>query len=185
MDDGSKTLEQSIEMLKMAAAAGTTELVCTPHANRDYKFEPLVIRDRLKELEAWHRRRGAALHRVRFPSELREYSGCDYASAQVHHQSGPLLAGGVFGTCMIFRNTAEIFGRLQEAGMIPIITHPERNQLLQHADGGDRDVGGGGGLRAGDGAEPAGAFRKEGGGVCARRCSTGGWCISLRATGTI
>ncbi len=36
----------------MAAAAGTTELVCTPHANRDYKFEPLVIRDRLKELEA-------------------------------------------------------------------------------------------------------------------------------------
>ena len=52
MDDGSKTLEQSIEMLRMAAAAGTTELVCTPHANRDYKFEPLVIRQRLKELEA-------------------------------------------------------------------------------------------------------------------------------------
>ena len=48
MDDGSKTLEQSIEMLQMAAAAGTTELVCTPHANRNYKFEPLVIRDRLK-----------------------------------------------------------------------------------------------------------------------------------------
>src|SRR5258706_11629635 len=52
MDDGSKTLEQSIEMLQMAAAAGTTELVCTPHANRDFKFEPLVIRERLKELEA-------------------------------------------------------------------------------------------------------------------------------------
>ena len=32
---------------------------------------------------------------------------------------------------LIFRNTAEIFGRLQEAGMMPIVTHPERNQLLQ------------------------------------------------------
>jgi protein-tyrosine phosphatase len=36
-----------------------------------------------------------------------------------------------FSDLLIFRNTAEIFGRLQEAGMIPIITHPERNQLLQ------------------------------------------------------
>jgi protein-tyrosine phosphatase len=36
-----------------------------------------------------------------------------------------------FSDMLIFRNTAEIFGRLQEAGMIPIVTHPERNQLLQ------------------------------------------------------
>jgi len=36
---------------RWTAAAGTTELVCTPHANRDYKFEPLVIRERLNELE--------------------------------------------------------------------------------------------------------------------------------------
>ena len=52
MDDGAKDLQHSLEMLEMAAAAGTTELVCTPHSNRDYKFEPLVIRERLKELEA-------------------------------------------------------------------------------------------------------------------------------------
>ena len=32
---------------------------------------------------------------------------------------------------LIFRNTPEIFGRLQDAGMVPIITHPERNELLQ------------------------------------------------------
>ena len=129
MDDGSKTLEQSIEMLKMAAAAGTTELVCTPHANRDFKFEPLVIRERLKELEAG------------IGSALRLYTGCDFhlsyeniQDAITHprkytiNQDRFLLVE--FSELLIFRNTAEIFGRLQEAGMIPIITHPERNQLL-------------------------------------------------------
>ena len=123
MDDGSKTLEQSIEMLKMAAAAGTTELVCTPHANRDFKFEPLVIRDRLQELEAG------------IGGALRLYTGCDFhlsyeniQDAITHprkytiNQDRYLLVE--FSELMIFRNTAEIFGRLQEAGMMPIITHP-------------------------------------------------------------
>jgi protein-tyrosine phosphatase len=130
MDDGSKSLEQSLEMLQMAVAAGTTELVCTPHANRDYKFEPLVIRDRLKELEA-----GAA-------GAVRLYTGCDFHLSYENiqdaitnprkytiNQDRYLLVE--FSDLLIFRNTAEIFGRLQEAGMIPIITHPERNQLLQ------------------------------------------------------
>jgi len=129
MDDGSKTLEQSIEMLQMAAAAGTTELVCTPHANRDYKFEPLVIRERLRELEAG------------IGGALRLYTGCDFhlsyeniQDAITHprkytiNQDRYLLVE--FSELMIFRNTAEIFERLQEAGMMPVITHPERNQLL-------------------------------------------------------
>jgi len=130
MDDGSKTLEQSIEMLQMAAAAGTTELVCTPHANREYKFEPLVIRDRLKELEDG------------IGGAVKLYTGCDFhlsyeniQDAIMHprkytiNQDRYLLVE--FSDMLIFRNTAEIFGRLQEAGMIPIVTHPERNQLLQ------------------------------------------------------
>jgi len=129
MDDGSKTLEQSIEMLKMAAAAGTTELVCTPHANRDYKFEPLVIRERFKELEAG------------IGGAVRLYTGCDFHLSYENiqdaitnprkytiNQDRYLLVE--FSELMIFRNTAEIFGRLQEAGMMPIVTHPERNQLL-------------------------------------------------------
>ena len=129
MDDGSKTFEQSIQMLEMAADAGTTELVCTPHANRDYKFEPLVIRERLRELEAG------------IGGALRLYTGCDFhlsyeniRDAITHprkytiNQDRYLLVE--FSELMVFRNTAEIFGRLQEAGMMPIITHPERNQLL-------------------------------------------------------
>ena len=134
MDDGSKTLEQSIEMLKMAAAAGTTDLVCTPHANSNYKFEPEVIGERLRELQQG------------IGGELHLYTGCDFHLSFENiqdaienprkytiNQNRYLLVE--FSDLLIFRNTAEIFGHLQEAGMIPIITHPERNELLQQRIG--------------------------------------------------
>ncbi len=31
IDDGSKTIEQSLEMLRHATNAGITKLICTPH----------------------------------------------------------------------------------------------------------------------------------------------------------
>ena len=33
LDDGAGTLDESIEMLKLAAECGTAEIVATPHAN--------------------------------------------------------------------------------------------------------------------------------------------------------
>ena len=129
LDDGARTLEDSLAMLRMAAESGTTDLVATPHANLSYKYEPLVIRDRLREVEA------------ALDGALRLYTGCDFhlsydniQDAIVNprkytiNQNRYLLVE--FSELLIFRNTADIFGRLQEAGMAPIITHPERNTLL-------------------------------------------------------
>jgi protein-tyrosine phosphatase len=39
VDDGARTMEESIEMLKLAAASGTTDLVATPHANTRFPFD--------------------------------------------------------------------------------------------------------------------------------------------------
>jgi protein-tyrosine phosphatase len=130
MDDGSKTLEQSITMLKMAAAAGTTDLVCTPHANSEYQFEPAVIAERVQALQAG------------IGDVVKLYTGCDFhlsydnIQEAISHPRKYTINGNCyllveFSDLMIFRNTGEIFGRLREAGMIPIITHPERNALLQ------------------------------------------------------
>jgi protein-tyrosine phosphatase len=130
MDDGAHTLEESIAMVRMAAEHGTTDLVCTPHANLTYRFEPELIRDRLAEIAETS---GTA---------VRLYSGCDfhlsYDNIQdaiehpqkytINHKHYLLVE---FSDLLIFRNTPEIFSRLQEAGMIPIITHPERNSLLR------------------------------------------------------
>ena len=130
MDDGPRTLEDSVAMIRMAAASGTTDLVATPHANLHYRFEPEVIRERLAEISAAS---GGA---------VRLYSGCDFhlnfdniqdaiANPRKYtiNQNRYLLVE--FSDLLIFKNTPEIFARLFDAGMIPVITHPERNRLLR------------------------------------------------------
>ena len=127
LDDGAATLADSLAMIRMAAAAGTTHLVCTPHANVQYKFEPALIAERLAQISG---------HGVEI------YSGCDFhlnyeniQDALDHpakytiNQKCYLLVE--FSDLIIFRNTGEIFARLQDSGMIPVITHPERNGLLR------------------------------------------------------
>ena len=129
LDDGAKSLDDSLAMLRAAADAGTTDLVATPHANLSYKFDPALIRDRLAELS----------HAV---PAIHLYSGCDFhlsydniqdaiANPRKYtiNQHSYLLVE--FSDLLIFRNTQEIFDRLQDAGMRPIVTHPERNGLLR------------------------------------------------------
>lgn len=130
LDDGARTREESLLMLRIAAENGTTDLVCTPHANLEYMFAPETIRERLAEMAADC---GGA---------PRLYSGCDFhlsydniqdaiANPRKYTiaQQNYLLVE--FSDLVVFHNTAEILGRLEDAGMIPVITHPERNDLLR------------------------------------------------------
>lgn len=129
MDDGAKSLDDSLAMLRMAAESGTTDLVATPHANLSYKFDPALIRSRMGELSA-------------AVPQIRLHSGCDFhlsydniqdalenpSKYTINHHCYLLVE---FSDLLIFRNTSEIFDRLQECGMHPVITHPERNNLLR------------------------------------------------------
>lgn len=134
LDDGARTLEESIAMLRMAAEHGTTDLVATPHANLTYRFEPQRIAERLARVMAAVQEAGLNAPRLN--------TGCDFhlsfeniQDAIEHprkytiHQKNYLLVE--FSELLIFKNTDEIFARLQDAGMIPVITHPERNGLLR------------------------------------------------------
>ncbi len=130
LDDGARTLDDSLAMIRMAAAHGTTDLVATPHSNLEYRFDPELIAARLAQV------------REACGEALRIYTGCDfhlsYENIQdaIEHprkytvnQQNYLLVE--FSELLIFRNTDDIFARLDEAGMIPVITHPERNGLLR------------------------------------------------------
>lgn len=130
MDDGSKSLEDSVAMLKLAAETGTTDIVGTPHADLEYTFQPELIDQRLQEL----RKATNGVPRI--------YSGCDFhltydniqdalahpTKYTINHKNYLLVE---FSDMLIFQNTGEIFARMREAGIYPIVTHPERNQLLQ------------------------------------------------------
>jgi protein-tyrosine phosphatase len=130
LDDGPKTLEESVAMLHMAADSGTSDIVATPHANLEFAYDPELIDRKIQEVQ------GAvgALPRI--------HRGCDFhltmeniqdALAQPAKYSidgrGYLLVE--FSDSLIPRTTQDIFDRFRTAGLTPIVTHPERNAMLQ------------------------------------------------------
>jgi protein-tyrosine phosphatase len=130
LDDGARSLDLSLEMLRIAAGAGTTDIVATPHANSRYRFRPGIVHDLLAELTQ------------HAPASLRLHSGCDFHLAHdnivdalqhpsrytINHLNYLLIE---LSDLVIFHNTAELFARLEGAGMRLILTHPERNPLLR------------------------------------------------------
>ncbi len=117
-------------MVRLAAEHGTTDLVATPHANPNFRFDPEIVHARMAEVSA-------ASGNV-----LRLHSGCDFhlsydniqdaiANPRKYTINQLRFLMVEFSDLLIFVNTCEIFSRLQEGGMIPVITHPERNTLLR------------------------------------------------------
>ena len=45
LDDGAETIEESYEILKLAAASGTTDLVATPHSNAQFDFDEVRVEE--------------------------------------------------------------------------------------------------------------------------------------------
>ncbi|HEX2726651.1 MAG TPA: CpsB/CapC family capsule biosynthesis tyrosine phosphatase [Beijerinckiaceae bacterium] len=130
LDDGPATLEESLALIRAAAANGITAMVATPHANHQYEFDA--------------GRTAAALAEVRAASDagVALYSGCEvHLSAQniervlrdprpyAMNQAGYLLVE--FSDFAIPPAASDIFTRLMDAGVRPVIAHPERNALLR------------------------------------------------------
>lgn len=130
IDDGPHTLGESISMIRIAFASGTTDIVATPHANAQYRFDPEVIELKIEELrratdDLIHLHVGCDFHLSATNIEDALVNPKKYC---INHRSYILVELSDF---LIPPTSAEIFRRMQEAGMIPIITHPERNPQLQ------------------------------------------------------
>jgi protein-tyrosine phosphatase len=131
LDDGAKSLDESIAMVRMAAAAGTTDIVASPHANPDYDFDPRTVERKIGELQA------------AVGDSPRIHFGCDFhltpeniedalrlpEKYSIAHR-GYLLVE--FSDFYIPPKMNETFASMVHAGLRPIVTHPERNQLLQN-----------------------------------------------------
>jgi protein-tyrosine phosphatase len=132
LDDGAKTREDSVAMLETAERSGTTDIVATPHANSRYPFRPELIAARIAEL-------GAA-------TSVRIHPGCDFhlqfdniEDALAHPEKYTINHKGYllveFPEVGVFHESEAILERLLDAGMVPIISHPERNEhLRKHPD---------------------------------------------------
>lgn len=130
VDDGPKDLEASIAQAKVAIAEGITHVVCTPHANHAYEFLPERNQERLEAI-----RQGVG-------DRLKLGIGCDFHLSYeniedaLRYPSKYTINGGTFllvefSDFFIPSSTENILHELTLKGMRPIITHPERNPILQ------------------------------------------------------
>jgi protein-tyrosine phosphatase len=132
IDDGPRTLDESLAMLRVAAAAGTTDIVATPHANSRYPFDPVVIASRIEELRQIH------------IGPPRIHSGCDFHLSPLNIDDAvrnPVKYTINSGQYLMVElpesfspdSIRHALHSLVDEGMLPVITHPERNPVLQRS----------------------------------------------------
>jgi protein-tyrosine phosphatase len=132
VDDGPKTIEDSLELAEASIAEGVTHIVATPHASYRYPYQAEVNLERLSAL------------RERLSNHLTLGLGCDFHLsydnlAEVEkepmkftiNRSKYLLVE--FPDYLNAATFDESFFRLMCLGLTPIITHPERNPTLLEA----------------------------------------------------
>jgi protein-tyrosine phosphatase len=133
MDDGAADMETSIAMARAAAADGISHIVCSPHANSTYVYELRAITEKITQLQRLLDRDAIAVKLGR---------GCDFHMSYENIQEAKLdpVKYSINGLGYLLvevpdyglpRGLTDVFYQLQLAGLIPILTHPERNPTLQ------------------------------------------------------
>ena len=130
LDDGAKTLEDSLAMAEEAIADGITHVVATPHANSEFAFDFARVRAAVNELK------------TKIGGRLTLTSGCDFHLSHENviairkdprpfciNQKDYLLVE--FNDFSIPPSLDQTLHELQLAGIRPIVTHPERNRILR------------------------------------------------------
>jgi protein-tyrosine phosphatase len=129
LDDGSPDIETSVAMAKSAAEDGITHIVCTPHANAHYAFQPEINSQRIAEL------------RSRLDGEITLGLGCDFhlsynnimdakANPAKYSINGKGYLLVEFSETNIPSSINDAFRDLQQIGLAIILTHPERNPII-------------------------------------------------------
>ncbi|GAB3653437.1 capsular polysaccharide biosynthesis protein [Echinicola sediminis] len=134
IDDGSKTMEESIELIKGLQGLGLRKLITTPHVMTEfYKNTPETILGGLEKLRVALDKAG-----VQIEIEAAAEYYLDEVLLEKVERDEPLLT---FGDNFILVETGfinkprmlnETFFALETKGYRPILAHPERYIYLQH-----------------------------------------------------
>jgi protein-tyrosine phosphatase len=130
VDDGARSWEMALHMCQMASQDGIEHMVATPHANGEFAYDRNWLRGVLDELQ---KRNGG---------KPKLSLGCDFhfsyenleSLAQTPHrytiEDTPYLLVE-FSDFSVPPSVSDELEDLLIRGLVPILTHPERNPLLQ------------------------------------------------------
>jgi len=130
VDDGSRSWEMSLAMCAMAREDGIEHIVATPHSNEVYFYDRAKLQKLLDQLS----------EKIGYRPMLS--LGCDFHFSYENIQAAlenpnQFTIGDTLYLLVEFSDYSlppsidENLGKLINAGLRPIITHPERNPLIQ------------------------------------------------------
>lgn len=139
IDDGAKTLEESVQLVTEMAGWGFERLTCTPHITKKFRNTPETIQEKFDILNNALSANGLNIN-LRMSAEYR-----------LNPETWPeILKSGQFmpiedryilmefpinePTDMGDLNPMEEFLKVMSLGLTPILPHPERYFYLQHDD---------------------------------------------------
>jgi protein-tyrosine phosphatase len=126
VDDGPKDLKASLALAEASIAEGVTHIVSTPHASYRYEFDPAANQAKLAELNQ------------QLGGRVTLGLGCDFQLSRdnisdAFEQPAKYTINGSryllveFPDVAIPPNISEVLYEFTVRGIVPIITHPERN----------------------------------------------------------
>jgi protein-tyrosine phosphatase len=129
LDDGSESWEMTREMCGVAASDGITHIVATPHCNYEFAYDRNRFGDMLGELH------DAAVGKLDFSL------GCDFnfCSENIEDALVNPKQFAIGDSQYMLVELPEVFApsvamedllKISSCGMVPIITHPERNRTI-------------------------------------------------------
>jgi protein-tyrosine phosphatase len=130
VDDGPKSWEIAEAMCRMAAKDGIEHTVATPHSNDRYFYDREYLAGLIKELKK------------RVGPRPKLSLGCDFHLSYDNMQSALRTPEKFsigesrymlveFSNFSISTQVDQWFTRMHQRGVVPIITHPERNPIVQ------------------------------------------------------
>lgn len=132
VDDGAKTVEDSLEMAKEAVKEGITSIIATPHHNSSYQNEKKEIIARVNDLNSRIKEEGIPLN-ILTGQEVRIYGEllADLEKGKILPLCESQYLFVEFPSNYVPKYAERLLFDIQLHGLIPVIVHPERNKQLQ------------------------------------------------------
>lgn len=132
IDDGPKSMDEALLLVKNAEENGVTHIIATPHLNDKYCTNAQVIKEAIVELRR-------AIAKSNISIEVLLGQEIHFYKAMNVDKTNELVTLGDNGNYLLLElpndhlphYTFELLFRLLQKGYLPIIPHPERNVVLR------------------------------------------------------